>query len=188
MVSTNIECMPLYSLISYFRLCGVSNIFVTGCSCSVNWEVRSTNTTTYVIYMFFLGLVVPATVITYSYVSIVMVMRSVRNVTIYIYIIYIPKILPLMSFLFINQFTLHTECNPSGQTKPQRTASHLHGGPYDCRVHGGLDTIRGVLADQAVWRSHVHWSRNGGASVVVRQDEYLLQPDHLHRNEQPSTT
>lgn len=57
-------------------------------SCSVNWESRSTSTTTYVLYMFFFGLVVPATIITYSYVSIVFVMKSVRW-NIYIYIAYI---------------------------------------------------------------------------------------------------
>ncbi|XP_058824917.1 vertebrate ancient opsin-like [Topomyia yanbarensis] len=44
-------------------------------SCSVNWESQTTNATTYIIFLFVFGLVVPLIVIIYSYTNIVIVMR-----------------------------------------------------------------------------------------------------------------
>ncbi|XP_055541503.1 pinopsin-like isoform X2 [Wyeomyia smithii] len=44
-------------------------------SCSVNWESQTTNATSYIIFLFIFGLVVPMTVIMYSYTNIVVIMR-----------------------------------------------------------------------------------------------------------------
>ncbi|XP_058446173.1 vertebrate ancient opsin-like [Malaya genurostris] len=44
-------------------------------SCSVNWESQTTNATTYIIFLFVFGLVVPLAVIIYSYTNIIIVMR-----------------------------------------------------------------------------------------------------------------
>ncbi|XP_053690952.1 vertebrate ancient opsin-like [Sabethes cyaneus] len=44
-------------------------------SCSVNWESQTANATSYVIFLFIFGLVVPLAVIVYSYTNIVVIMR-----------------------------------------------------------------------------------------------------------------
>ncbi|XP_054263968.1 pinopsin-like [Macrosteles quadrilineatus] len=45
-------------------------------SCSVNWETRSYNATTYIVFLFALGLVVPVVVICFSYINIIRTMRK----------------------------------------------------------------------------------------------------------------
>ncbi|CAG9762357.1 unnamed protein product [Ceutorhynchus assimilis] len=45
-------------------------------SCSVNWEDRGTNAKSYIMYLFFFGLVVPIIVIGYSYTFILITMRA----------------------------------------------------------------------------------------------------------------
>ncbi|XP_044254442.1 pinopsin-like [Tribolium madens] len=44
-------------------------------SCSVNWEEKSSNSTTYILYLFAFGLFLPLVVITFSYVNIILTMR-----------------------------------------------------------------------------------------------------------------
>lgn len=50
-------------------------------SCSVNWESHTFNAMTYILFLFFFGLIVPVCVISYSYVKIVLTMRenTIRN-------------------------------------------------------------------------------------------------------------
>ncbi|KAF4519503.1 C-opsin [Ephemera danica] len=45
-------------------------------SCSVNWEHRTQNATSYIVFLFVLGLVVPVTVICFSYLNIVWTMKK----------------------------------------------------------------------------------------------------------------
>lgn len=45
-------------------------------SCSVNWESQSYNATSYIIFIFVFGLVVPVNVIIYSYIRIIKTMRD----------------------------------------------------------------------------------------------------------------
>ncbi|XP_053680015.1 vertebrate ancient opsin-like [Anopheles nili] len=45
-------------------------------SCSVNWESQTTNATSYIIFLFIFGLVLPLVVIIYSYANIIMGMRK----------------------------------------------------------------------------------------------------------------
>ncbi|XP_039438145.1 vertebrate ancient opsin-like isoform X2 [Culex pipiens pallens] len=45
-------------------------------SCSVNWETQTLNATTYIIYLFVFGLVVPLTIIVYSYTNIIVNMKK----------------------------------------------------------------------------------------------------------------
>uniref|UniRef100_A0A1B0CMJ6 G-protein coupled receptors family 1 profile domain-containing protein n=2 Tax=Lutzomyia longipalpis TaxID=7200 RepID=A0A1B0CMJ6_LUTLO len=45
-------------------------------SCSVNWESQTQNATSYIIYLFVMGLVVPVTVISYSYTKIIHTMKK----------------------------------------------------------------------------------------------------------------
>lgn len=46
-------------------------------SCSVNWEERSYNSKTYILYLFAMGLMVPLCIIVFSYCSILYTMRQV---------------------------------------------------------------------------------------------------------------
>ncbi|XP_055605743.1 opsin-3-like [Uranotaenia lowii] len=48
-------------------------------SCSVNWESQTWNATTYIIFLFLFGLVVPLVVIVYSYTNILISMKQVRE-------------------------------------------------------------------------------------------------------------
>ncbi|XP_070507688.1 vertebrate ancient opsin-like [Chironomus tepperi] len=45
-------------------------------SCSVNWETKTLNATTYIIFLFIFGLIVPVCVITYSYSRIIKTMKE----------------------------------------------------------------------------------------------------------------
>uniref|UniRef100_A0A182XWZ2 G-protein coupled receptors family 1 profile domain-containing protein n=1 Tax=Anopheles stephensi TaxID=30069 RepID=A0A182XWZ2_ANOST len=45
-------------------------------SCSVNWESQTTNATSYIIFLFIFGLILPLAVIIYSYINIVLEMRK----------------------------------------------------------------------------------------------------------------
>ncbi|KAJ9589987.1 hypothetical protein L9F63_016879, partial [Diploptera punctata] len=45
-------------------------------SCSVNWETRSYNATTYIVFLFAFGLVVPVGIITFSYLNIIHTMKQ----------------------------------------------------------------------------------------------------------------
>ncbi|XP_052749296.1 pinopsin-like [Galleria mellonella] len=45
-------------------------------SCSVNWHEQSTNTLTYIMFLFALGQIIPLTVITYSYVNIIRTLKK----------------------------------------------------------------------------------------------------------------
>ncbi|KAG8295938.1 parapinopsin-like [Homalodisca vitripennis] len=45
-------------------------------SCSVNWETRSYNATTYILFLFAMGLVVPVVVICFSYINIIRTMKK----------------------------------------------------------------------------------------------------------------
>lgn len=45
-------------------------------SCSVNWETQTFNATSYIVFLFVFGLVVPVNVIVYSYVKIILTMRD----------------------------------------------------------------------------------------------------------------
>ncbi|XP_067011411.2 pinopsin [Anabrus simplex] len=47
-----------------------------GISCSVNWESRDMNATTYVVFLFAMGLVVPVGVICFSYLNIIRTMKK----------------------------------------------------------------------------------------------------------------
>uniref|UniRef100_A0A182JS57 G-protein coupled receptors family 1 profile domain-containing protein n=1 Tax=Anopheles christyi TaxID=43041 RepID=A0A182JS57_9DIPT len=44
--------------------------------CSVNWESQTTNATSYIIFLFIFGLILPLVVIIYSYINIVLEMRK----------------------------------------------------------------------------------------------------------------
>ncbi|NP_001138950.1 c-opsin [Tribolium castaneum] len=44
-------------------------------SCSVNWEEKSPNSTSYILYLFAFGLFLPLVIITFSYVNIILTMR-----------------------------------------------------------------------------------------------------------------
>lgn len=48
-----------------------------GCSCSVNWETRTSNSTSYIVFLFVFGLIVPVLVIVWSYVNIIFTIRYV---------------------------------------------------------------------------------------------------------------
>jgi hypothetical protein len=45
-------------------------------SCSVNWESQTFNATTYIMFLFIFGLLVPVIVIVYSYIKIIRTMRE----------------------------------------------------------------------------------------------------------------
>ncbi|RZF32516.1 hypothetical protein LSTR_LSTR017694 [Laodelphax striatellus] len=45
-------------------------------SCSVNWETRNYNHTTYIVYLFAMGLFVPSTIICFSYLNIIRSMKK----------------------------------------------------------------------------------------------------------------
>ena len=45
-------------------------------SCSVNWESHTINAKTYIIFLFFFGLIVPVCVIGYSYFMVIKTMRQ----------------------------------------------------------------------------------------------------------------
>jgi hypothetical protein len=45
-------------------------------SCSVNWETQTLNATTYIVFLFIFGLIVPVSVITYSYSRIIRTMKG----------------------------------------------------------------------------------------------------------------
>lgn len=49
-------------------------------SCSVNWESQTANATSYIIFLFIFGLILPLAVIIYSYINIVLEMRKVSPV------------------------------------------------------------------------------------------------------------
>lgn len=50
--------------------------FLNRFSCSVNWESQTYNATTYIVFLFVFGLVVPVVVIVFSYIKIIMTMRD----------------------------------------------------------------------------------------------------------------
>ncbi|KAL1489761.1 hypothetical protein ABEB36_013696 [Hypothenemus hampei] len=54
---------------------GKYGIEAANISCSVNWEDRSSNAASYIMYLFFFGLILPLIVIVYSYVHIIITMR-----------------------------------------------------------------------------------------------------------------
>ncbi|GLV35289.1 Rhodopsin 7 [Carabus blaptoides fortunei] len=45
-------------------------------SCSVNWQEQTFNTTTYIVFLFFFGLIVPVGIIFFSYVNIIRTMKQ----------------------------------------------------------------------------------------------------------------
>lgn len=45
-------------------------------SCSVNWETQNYNTTSYIVFLFVFGLVVPVNIIIYSYIKIIKTMKD----------------------------------------------------------------------------------------------------------------
>ncbi|XP_065088642.1 vertebrate ancient opsin-like [Ochlerotatus camptorhynchus] len=87
-------------------------------SCSVNWESQTTNATTYIIFLFVFGLVVPLVVIIYSYSNIVVNMkknaarvgrinRAEKRVTRMVFVMVIAFIIawtPYAVFALIEQF------------------------------------------------------------------------------------
>lgn len=47
-------------------------------SCSVNWEHRNVNATTYIVFLFTSGLVIPLIIISFCYIIIIAAMKKVR--------------------------------------------------------------------------------------------------------------
>lgn len=47
-------------------------------SCSVNWDSHEPNATSYIVYLFIFGLIVPLAVILYSYINIIRTMKQVH--------------------------------------------------------------------------------------------------------------
>ncbi|XP_057661883.1 pinopsin-like [Diorhabda carinulata] len=94
-------------------------------SCSVNWEEQTSNALSYILYLFTFGLVLPLSIITFSYVSIVLTMRknnlsmgqttkAEKRVTYMIFMMIIAFLMawsPYAIFALLVQFG-----NPSGVT------------------------------------------------------------------------
>ncbi|CAD7086887.1 unnamed protein product [Hermetia illucens] len=133
-------------------------------SCSVNWESQTWNATSYIIFLFFFGLVVPVIVITYSYLKIALTIRQTskrlgrksraeRRVATMVAIMIMAFLVawtPYAIFALISQFGPEGLISPAMGVMPALLAKSSI--CYNPMIYVGLNTqFRATLTE----RSHV---------------------------------
>lgn len=147
-------------------------------SCSVNWESQSYNATSYIIFIFVFGLVVPVNVIIYSYIRIIKTMRdnALRSgrvnkvesrVTSMIFVMIIGEIPSMkrlkLSFLVLNWQQLVEFSSLS--------------------IPNSMDALQYFCIKWTIWRSRSDNTKPCCPASLDCKIKYLLQPLDLRRNE-----
>lgn len=143
----------------------------------MNWETQTPNATSYIIFLFIFGLVVPMIVIIYCYTQISITMRKTkRNTKLCGQVERAERRVNFMIILMVagdnwfkikRNFPCHSNCVFSSWNS----------------FPGCLDTICGFRIDRTVWRSQFHNSCSCSHSSNHCKIKYFLQSYHLRRNE-----
>lgn len=138
-------------------------------SCSVNWESQTLNATSYIVFLFIFGLVLPVIVIVYSYLRIILTMKKNNaragrvkkvegRVTSMIFLMIIGETFALSMLFHLLMFISKS-------------------------FFDSVDALRNICAKRTVRRSWTHHSSSRSSASSDSEIEYLLQSTDLRWNE-----